>query len=191
MSDDIVGSRVKQFQFYRALAIRPQGPLPPERATARLSAYVYGNILALASVIVASPASIEHGTAAILVAGTGATTFVAHIFAEFVAHTCVSPPDGHVPEERVHALAELRDAVPIASSAGLPSMVLALGWMGVLSAQWAFLLAGVLITIRIATVQIVTERLRGRPLTFRVFVAGLATAALAAMIVAAKFVVGH
>ena len=166
--------------------------MPAERATARLSAYVYGNILALASIAVATSASINNGSAVALVAGTGATTFIAHIFADVVAHASVSGATGaDSAADKLHVRAELRDAVPIASSAAIPALVLVLGWLGVLSSAWAHLLAGGVVVVRIAGLPIVAERIRGNSLSFRVLVAGLLTAGLAAAIVVVKVAVGH
>jgi hypothetical protein len=134
---DTVPARLKATGWYRHVVSRPRGPLPPERAASRLSAYVYGNILALGPVAFATARTIDDGAAAALVVGTGATTFLAHIFAHFVAHATVA---GHEPsraDQRQHAAEELRDAVPIASSAFAPAVLLMLGWLGVLSTQWA------------------------------------------------------
>ena len=60
-----------------------------------------------------------------------------------------------------------------------------------LPAQWSVLLAGGVIVVRVATIQLVTERVRGNPLTFRTVLGGLATAAVAALIVLAKVFLGH
>ncbi|WP_300679400.1 hypothetical protein [Nocardioides sp.] len=174
---------------------RRDGPLPPERAASRLAAYVYGNILVLASVAVATGHTIENGEAALLVVGTGVTTYVAHVFAELVAHSAVpdSHPAEHAGPERVResVLDELRDAVPIASSAFFPSFVLMLGWFGWLPTALAALIAGGSVVLRMAAVQLVAERVRGRQLSFRVFVGGLITAGVAAVIVVAKVALGH
>lgn len=196
-------ARAQRSRGYRRLTERADGPLSRERATARLSAYVYGNILALGAVVVATPLSIADGEAAFLVAATGATTFVAHVFAEFVAHSGFDPADDEedaaddggvnhaTARQREHALAELRDATPIASSATFPSLALMLGWLGVLPSGWAFGIAGGIIVVRIASVPMVTTRIRGVPLTPRVLLIGLLTAAVAAVIVLVKVTLTH
>ena len=69
--------------------------------------------------------------------------------------------------------------------------MLVLGWLSVLPAQWAEFLAGGVIVVRIATIPVVTQRVRGNRLTFRAVLAGLATAAVAAAIVLAKVFLGH
>lgn len=182
--------------WYGIVTTRRGGPLPPHRAASRLSAYVYGNILVLASVAVANGHTIDEGTAALLVVGTGITTYIAHVFADVIAHATI--PEGHGQsadtdpgEFRESVLDELRDAVPIVSSASWPAIILALGWLDAVPTQVAQLVAGGIVVIRIASIEIVSERVRGNRLTFRVLVAGLVTAALAAVIVVAKTYVGH
>ncbi|GAC68439.1 hypothetical protein [Gordonia soli] len=179
-------------RWYHRLAERRDGPLSAHRATARLSAYVYGNILALAAVVVATPTSVEHGTAVVVVIGTGVTTFFAHVFAEFIAHATISADDTTPHEERrLLALEELRDAVPIASSATFPALILLSGMFDILESGWAVLIAGAIIVVRIASVPLVAERVRGNPLSLRVLVAGLATAGVAALVVLLKVLIGH
>lgn len=187
MTDERLVSRTKRTRWYRSVAERSGGPLPAQRAAARLSAYVYGNIMALASIAIVSSEDIEDGRAVAVVAGTGFMTFVAHIFSDLVAHSAATTGDAG----RAHILEEFRDALPIASSALVPSVILALGWFGVLPPHGALLGTGGVIVARIASVQIVTERVRGNPLSFRVVVAGLITAAVAAGIVFLKIAVGH
>ncbi|MGV8874398.1 MAG: hypothetical protein ACOH2Q_17835 [Rhodococcus sp. (in: high G+C Gram-positive bacteria)] len=186
-------SRIRQSRLYRRVVTRADGPLAPARAARRLSAYVYGNILILAAVAASTSASIEHGTAAVLVLATAGTTFLAHVFADFVAGSQI--PEAHddaTDEQRkFKAVEELRDALPILSSGTFPALMLALGWLSVLPAQWAELAAGGVIVVRIASIQIVTQRIRGNPLTFRALLGGLATAAVAALIVLAKVFLGH
>ncbi|MFW0790659.1 hypothetical protein [Gordonia sp. CPCC 205333] len=186
--------RAKLSRSYRMLTERRAGPLPAPRAAARLSAYVYGNILALAAVVISTPTAIAEGHAAALVLATGVTTYVAHVFSEFVAQGSIpSDCDADLPtaKRREHALQELSDATPIATSASLPAIALALGWLDVLPTEWAFLAAGAIVIFRIATIQLVTERIRGNPLTPHVFIAGLVTAAAAALIVLLKVMLTH
>ncbi len=186
-------TRAPRTGLHRRLVARRDGPLTAERASARLSAYVYGNVLTLAAVAAASQHAIETGTAALLVVGTTVTTFLAHVFAEFVATSSIPEASAHHTESqrRSAARTEFRDAVPIASSGSLPAVILALGWLGVLPAWWAQLAAGIVIVVRIAMIRTVIERVRGNAPSFRVLVGGLATAAVAAAIVLLKVVVGH
>ena len=193
--------------LYRALTERSGGPLPPARAASRLSAYVYGNILVLAAIVASSPDSIDTGHAALLVVGTGVTTYIAHVFAELIAHANI--PEAHpetLPETHHETLSdaadearlvaragvgELRDAVPIASSAVWPAIVLAMAWLDWLPSAAAQLVAGAVVVLRIASIAPVVQRVRGNPLSLGMLIAGLATAALAAVIVLLKTVVGY
>lgn len=179
--------------WYAALVRRKGGPLPPRRAASRLSAFVYGNILVLAAVVAVSPESIAHGNAALLVIGTGVTTYIAHVFADLVAHANIPEAHGAVDEADARRLAvtELRDAVPIASAATLPTLILAMAWLGWLPTATAQLLAGIVVAVRISTIQVVTERVRGNRPGPRLLIAGLATAVVAALIVALKTALGH
>ncbi|TFI44439.1 hypothetical protein E4P29_06620 [Rhodococcus sp. 1R11] len=185
--------RTGKTRLYRRLVTRSGGPLSPVRAARRLSAYVYGNILILAAVAASTPSSIGHGTAAVLVTATAATTFLAHVFADFVAGSQIPEAHGDATDEqrKFKAIEEFRDAVPILSSGTFPAAMLALGWLSILPAQWAELLAGGVIVVRIATIPIVTERVRGNRPTFRTLVIGLATAVVAALIVLAKVFFAH
>ncbi|MFC8178327.1 MULTISPECIES: hypothetical protein [Nocardiaceae] len=190
---DNLRSRIVRTAAYRRLSTRASGPLTPTRAAARLSAYVYGNILVLTAVVAASPASIDDGDAFLLVLATASTTFVAHVFAETVARSNI-PESVHGStdnEKKQTVIDEIRDAVPIASSGTVPAVILALAWLWILPTFWAQLIAGGVVVFRIATLQIVAQRLRGQPLTFKVFVAGLVTAALAAVIVFLKVYTSH
>ncbi|MDL9937871.1 hypothetical protein QSJ18_14045 [Gordonia sp. ABSL1-1] len=178
------------------LTERRGGPLVAHRAAARLSAYVYGNILVLAAIAVATVHTVEDGVATLIVLGTGAVTYLAHVFSAYVAYTAL--PEGHQHADPAGSQAlretpfdELRDAVPIVSSTIWPAVVLALGWVDVLPPRLAELIAGALVVLRMATIQIVIERIRGNPPGWRVVVAGLATAAAAAIIVLVKVSVGH
>ena len=180
--------QARSMTWYRYVTNARRAELTPERATARVSAYVYGNLIALAAVVVVDAHGIRNGHAALVVAGTGVATFVAHIFADIVAHASV---DGRGGRSSNSMRDELRDAVPIFSSASVPSLLLALGWLGWLSTQWAQLLAGGVIVVRIASVPVVAERIKGNPTDLRVIIGGLITAALAAVVVGIKVLVGH
>ncbi|MCX6470184.1 MAG: hypothetical protein NTW76_12830 [Corynebacteriales bacterium] len=172
---------------------RAAGPLSPERASARLSAYIYGTLLALAAVVVVGPAAIENGSAVLVVLGTTATTFLAHVFAEIVAGHSIPEATAHLeePMRRRLALEELRDAVPIASAGAFPAFFLALGWLDVLNPTWALVLAGAGPILRMALVEIMIQRVRGQRATLRVLLGGIATAVVAAAIVAVKVILTH
>src|SRR6188508_2524031 len=86
--------------------------LPTIRIRTRISAYVYGNILVLTAIGTATPHMVETGWAAVAVAATTITTYLAHVLSHFVAE--------QVEDEQLEELEsdrdELRDALPIISS---------------------------------------------------------------------------
>jgi hypothetical protein len=179
-------------RLHRRLVRRAQGPLEPERARARMSAYVYGTLLALAAVVVVDPHAIDDGSAVMIVLGTTATTFLAHVFADIVAYRTIGVDDDRSDRLRARAAAqELRGTLPIASSGAFPAFFLALGWLGALSSTWAYALASAGPIARIAFAEIAIQRLQDRPMTLRVLVGALMTAAVATAIVAVKVVVAH
>lgn len=100
-------------------------PSSPHGQRRRLSAYVYGNILVLAAVAASTPGSIERGTAAIVVLATAGTTFLAHVFADFVANSRIPEAHGAANEDqrKFKVAEELRDATPILSSGTVPALI--------------------------------------------------------------------
>ncbi|MBY6367545.1 hypothetical protein [Rhodococcoides corynebacterioides] len=168
----------------RRLTTRHGGTMSPERAARRLSAYVYGNVLVLAAAAASPLGYVEDGTAALLVLGTGVSTFLAHIFADTVAASAIRA-------DRRHVLEELRDAVPIASSAAVPAALLALATTDLVSAALAQALSVGLIALRVSGIPVVVQRLRGSEVSFRVVIAGVVLALVAAIVTAAKIVLTH
>lgn len=153
-------------------------PLDRENAASRISAYIYGNVLVLAALVPVVTAD-EH-VGILVVLGTALSTFVAHIFAETVGHT-IRERGAPTRADKVH---ELRNSVPILSSAVLPCTILATGWLGWLEPRNAQLLAELAVLVRIGGVVFVIGRLKGEPPTrATVFAAGLLTAAAAAVVI--------
>lgn len=161
-------------------------PLGRDNAASRISAYVYGNVLLLAALI---PETVTHaeGRPMAIVAGTALSTFVAHAFAEGVGQSVRS---GRQLTNR-ERLAELRDSVPVLSSALLPLVVLATAFFGWLAPFTAQVIAEVSILVRIASLVFVITRLRGhRPTGYTLAMAcGLAVVATAVVVV--KVVLTH
>lgn len=111
---------------------RREGPLSPERAARRMSAYIYGNILVVAAVVGVGAEAIEDGRAVLLVLGTTVTTYFAHVYSEAIAHSLTTTGGA-----RSDFSDELRDGVPIVSSGTVPVISLLLGYLGYLPSQWA------------------------------------------------------
>ncbi len=165
---------------------RKEGPLPPRRAARRIAAYIYGNVLVLAAVVAATSDAIEDGRAVLIVLGTTVSTYLAHIYAEAIAHSVTDTGETeHFPDE-------LRDAVPILSSGSVPVMALLLCWLDLLPAEVSQIIAGGVIVVRLASVGVLIERLHGNRPSWRMFTIGLVSASIGAVIVLIKvFFVGH
>ncbi|WP_127552414.1 hypothetical protein [Actinoplanes sp. OR16] len=170
----------------RLVQYRANRQLPAEQAGARISAYVYGNIIAFASIVALKPADLSHGHALALVAGVTVSTFVAHVFADLVG--------GNAGEDTMTIAGlkhELRDSVPVVTSALVPCLLLAVGWAGWLSASAVIAASAVYLMVRMALLGFVIERLRHRRPSPRTLLAGLALAATAAAIGLLKTVLSH
>lgn len=160
-------------------------PLDRGNAASRISAYIYGNVLVLAALvpIVTGPKYV--GIAIVL--GTALSTFVAHVFAEAVGHTVRQG----TPLTRAEKLAELRNSVPILSSAVLPCVVLGIGWLGWLEPRTAQLLAEVAVLARIGGIVFVIGRLKGERPGRTSLVSAAALTTVAATVVLVKVVLTH
>ena len=130
-------------------------PLNRHDAASRISAYIYGNILVLAALVPVPVADSSLGVAVVI--GTALSTFVAHSFAEAVGDS-VRQGTALTPAER---RVELRNSVPILSSAVLPSLILCAGWIGWLEPRTAQVLAEIAVLVRIAGIVYVIGRFRG------------------------------
>jgi hypothetical protein len=156
-------------------------PLPPEDARKRTVAFIYGNILVLAAVVQATFIDLN-ARSVVVVLGTAATTFMAHVFAGVVTSTTWS----------WHTLRrEARDSMPILTSGFAPALLLSLALFG-LPALLAVLLAELLLIIRIGTTGMVAARLASEPASKSAVISGVVVALLALGIVVVKVVMtGH
>ena len=112
----------------------------------RISAFIYGNILVLSALVVLSPEVLRTTRGFVYVLGVGFSTFVAHVASDLFAHL-LRDPDGKGLSERLRG--DLRDAVPIATSAILPTVVLVAAWLGWLEADlsWAVAIGVMLVRL--------------------------------------------
>lgn len=179
----------------RLVRYRADPNLSRAEAADRISAYVYGNILAFAAVVPLTTHAVETGRAVWTVLGVSVSTLLAHVFAEFlgagVMGTHDTAPGEPGTSERTQWLHELRNSTPIATSATVPCLLLAAGWLGWLPATAAIVASEVYLFIRIALVGLVVERLHAERGTARTLLAGLVAAAVAAGISVLKVVAGH
>ncbi len=161
--------------------------LPTERLRVRLSAYVYGNILVLAAIVIATGKSIVGGDAALLVAVTAVTTYVAHILAHNVGQQLGRERHAHYP----HMAHEIRDATPILVSGVVPVVILLAASVSFVPTQLAQLAAAVWVVGRIALIGFLVERLSGRRATWRTLSSGLLLAVACAVVVVLKVLFAH
>jgi hypothetical protein len=165
--------------------IRRRDDVDPGRAESRVSAYVYGNVLVLAAVVGASPATVASGAAVAVVAGTVLSTYVAHV----LAHSIGSLFGGANGRSAVRV--QLRDAVPVLSSGVTPALLLvgtALGW---LSVPWGQGLASFVVVARIAATGVVYRRLREDVPLRKAWTVGALAAGVAAVAVVLKLTLTH
>lgn len=160
-------------------------PLDRSNAASRISAYIYGNILVLAA-LVPVPAEEKHVGIAIVL-GTTLSTFVAHIFAEAVGHS-VRQGAQLTAADRWR---EVRNSVPILSSAVMPCVILMVGWMGWLEPRTAQLLAEVAVLVRIGGIVFVIGRLNRKPPSKGWLMSAAAITLVAVTVVLTKVLLTH
>jgi hypothetical protein len=155
------------------------------RADNRMSAYVYGDVLVLAATAGVYDAAIRSGEALLVVLGTVASTYVAHVLADVVGAVF----GGH--EVRAALWDELRDSVPIIS-AGVPPLVLfgaaAWGWP---PPMWAQAVSSALLVLRLGSIGVVYHHLKEPIGWARAIWFGVVVALVAAVAVALKLVLLH
>ncbi len=159
-------------------------PAPIDEAADRISAYVYGNILLLAALVVLAREDVRDGAGLAIVAGTAVSTFVAHTYAERLGAAVRSA-------EHSSWSVVLRDSVPILSAAAVPALLMGLGALDALPATTCLRLAEAWVVARIALTAFIVGRLQGRPVTVRTWIASVGLAATALVIVAVKVVLTH
>lgn len=165
----------------------PYNDLSREEAASRTTAFVYGNILVIAALVALHPDDLQGPKGVTYVLGTAVSTFVAHVLAEAVGFRVRS--DAHPrPSAVVH---ELRDAVPIASSATLPALLMItalLDWMDTTNALQLAIAATV---VRLAGLGWVVGRFRRERASWRTFLSGILLAAACVGAAALKWWLTH
>ena len=164
-------------------------PLDLEDAATRTTAYVYGNILVLAALITQTSEDVYSGRAFWIVIGTAVSTFLAHVFAEGLGGLIRHPANDPVTWRGALALA--RESWPVLTSGLLPAALLVLGWTQIMTSGPSLVLAETVVLVRIAGTSIIVARLRNEPSSFRVILAGVAVAVIAALISLVKVYLTH
>ncbi|WP_280475678.1 hypothetical protein [Nocardia asiatica] len=160
-------------------------PLDRRNAASRISAYIYGNVLILAALIPVTPSAEDVGILVVL--GTALSTFIAHAFAEGVGQS-VRQTRALTPQER---WADLRDSLPILSSAVLPSVILAGAAIGWVEPRTAQVLAESAMLVRIGGIVFVIGRLHGERPHRSTMLGAVLLACAATTVVAVKVVLTH
>lgn len=166
---------------------RANRELTGEQAAARISAYVYGNIIVFATMVPLAGPDAAHGHGLQVVSGVAVSTFLAHVFADLVGHQA----HGAAPLTRAEVRQELRNSGPVGTSALVPCLALAAAWAGWLSGPAAIVVAEVYLLARIALVGLAVERLRATRPSLWMLLAGPVLAAVAAAIAVLKVVLSH
>ncbi|AOW92185.1 hypothetical protein BFN03_04245 [Rhodococcus sp. WMMA185] len=166
-------------------AVGGKESLTPEHAASRISAYIYGNILVLAALIPVTQSQETLGIA--IVVGTALSTYLAHTFAESVGQTLRLNRSLTSTERRK----ELRDGLPILTSAAVPCAILATAFLGWLQPTTAQLIAEIVIIVRISSTSYVISRLRREKVTLGTHWAAITLAVIAAAIVVFKVFLTH
>ncbi|GAB3124354.1 hypothetical protein [Glaciibacter psychrotolerans] len=161
--------------------------LPADDVAARTTAYVYGNLLILAALVVLNPADILDGRGMFVILGTGFSTYLAHLTSELVGHrTRRGESLG-----RSGIIHELRNAMPIVSSTTIPAVLLAAAWIGWLTPVAAVAVA-VLVTVgRMALLGVILSHLRAEKSSLRTILAGVALAVVCVVVAAVKILLTH
>ncbi|MFE6924280.1 hypothetical protein ACFVAV_24870 [Nocardia sp. NPDC057663] len=162
-----------------------QFPLDQRNAASRISAYIYGNVLILAALIPVAPSAGNVGILVVL--GTALSTFIAHTFAESVGRSVRQNP----PQSPPQRWANLRDSLPILSSAVLPCAILAAAALGWLEPRTAQVLAEVVMLVRIGGIAFVIHRLQGRRPDRSTLAGAILLSCAATTIVAIKVILTH
>ena len=165
------------------------GSKPVDRASAadRITAYVYGNILVLAALVVLDVHAIDSGGGILVVLGTALSTFIAHLVAHDVG-SAIEHPDGF---DRAHKSAMVRDSVPILTSGSIPSLILATGYWDWISPESAQIAAAALVIVRIALIGGVVVRLTDEDRPMRALLGGIGLAVLSSLVVLVKVLLTH
>jgi hypothetical protein len=158
-----------------------------EDAASRVSAYVYGNVLVLAALIALRPDDLDGGRALLYVLGAGASTLVAHVVGETASLRITT---GHRLTRREIA-EEVRNALPVATSALVPTAVLWAGWTGLVDHTTALVLALTLVALRLALLGSGVARISGERSSGRLIGAGLGLAVVGAVAAVLKWQLTH
>jgi hypothetical protein len=167
-----------------AIPREPRTDIPARR----ISAFIYGSILVLAALVVLSPDDLRTTRGVVYVLGVGFSTFVAHVASDVFAHL-LRHPDGKGFSAKLPR--DLRDAVPIATSAILPTAILVAAWLGSIEAELAWAIAIGVTLVRLSLLGPISAWIAREPFSLWPLFAGVLLALLIAVIALLKAVLTH
>ena len=171
---------------------RKDADLSVETVASRTEAYVYGNILVLAALATLTPDDVPHGHAAVVVIGTGVSTYLAHVLAHWIGHQVRgSAQNGPGKNHAAHLRRGVRNAMPIASSAVGPALLMLASFWGWPPAEWAIPVAIAIIIGRFLLFGPVLTSLSGSRNSFVALLTGIGLAVAGILVAAIKLVLTH
>lgn len=160
--------------------------LSREDAASRITAYVYGTVVALAAVVPLTREYAESGLSFAIVLSASLTTFFAHALAEAAGRRV--RVDHRLSSTEL--VGELRNSLPVLTTGLVPAAILALAWVTDVPGFVAQLLAEAYIIVRLALTGVVIERIRGSRPSPRTFLVGLVLAAVGTVVAILKVALG-
>jgi lysylphosphatidylglycerol synthetase-like protein (DUF2156 family) len=167
-----------------ATSCEPRMDIP----TRRISAFIYGNILVLSALVILSPNGLQTTRGIVYVIAVGFSTFVAHVASDLFAHL-LRHPNGKGLAARLQA--DLRDAVPIATSAILPTIVLVAAWLGWIEAEVSWAIAIGVTLVRLSLLGPIAAWIAREPFSLWPLLAGIILASLIAVVALLKAMFAH
>jgi hypothetical protein len=157
--------------------------LPAEDAARRVSAWIYGTVLALAGLALVTPKMSDEGGGAAVLVGIGVGTFLAHLFADSLGEE-VRERRRLTSEERREIL---RDLLPVLTGMVPPAVLLAIGTLPSVSGPWMLTLAFAVTLVRLPLVALIVAARTERHPLWSLFV----VSALGVVVVVVKILVSH
>jgi len=157
--------------------------VPSDDAARRVSAWIYGTVLAIAGLALVTPDQSDKGGGAAILVGIGVGTLLAHVFADFLGE--------EVRERRKLTRQErrtlLRDLLPVLTGMLPPAALLALGTLPSVSGPWMLGLAFAVTLLRLPFVALIVAARTGRHPLWSLFV----VSGLGILVVVIKVLVSH
>jgi hypothetical protein len=160
--------------------------LPRERLAELVSAAAYGSVLVLAALSVIGVSDVALGRGSEIVAGVGAATWLAHLFAELVGAHIRHPQPLLGSEVRRAAV----DGSPILAVTVLPAIAIGLARLDVVGDTAARLIAIVIAILQLLAIGLFVARVAVAPPATRWGFAAV-TAGIGVVVVALTVLLGH